>query len=100
MGKLLLFVGSGDLVMVGRGWMWVVAVKNGWLWVVVGGGGEIMAGRGWWWRQNYAWSWVVVGVGGRIITGSGWLHDSVMSLFSKTCRTNLSFKKQLLNSQV
>ena len=48
MGKLSLFVGSGDLIMVGRGWMWVVTVKNGWLWVVVGGGGEIMAGRGWW----------------------------------------------------
>ena len=48
MGKLSLFVGSGDLIMVGRGWMWVVAVKNDWLWVVVGGGGEIMVSRGWW----------------------------------------------------
>ena len=53
MGKLSLFVGSGDLIMVGRGWMWVVAVKNGWLWVagvklwqVVGGGDKIMAERG------------------------------------------------------
>ena len=48
MGKLSLFVGSGDLIMVGRGWMWMVVVKNGWLWEVVDGGGEIMAGRGWW----------------------------------------------------
>ena len=48
MSKLSLFKGSGDLIMVGRGWMWQVAVKNGCLWVVVGGGGEIMAGRGWW----------------------------------------------------
>ena len=39
---------SGDLIMVVRGWMWVVAVKNDWLWVVVGGGGEIMVSRGWW----------------------------------------------------
>ena len=88
MGKLSLFVGSGDLIMVGRGWMWMVAVKNGWLWEVVDGGGEIMAGRRWWWRRNFAWSWVVVGVGGKIIAGSGWLHDSVMPLFSKTCRTS------------
>ena len=108
MGKLSLFVGSGDLIMVGRGWMWVVAVKNGWLWVagvklwqVVGGGDKIMADRGWWWRRNCAWSWVVVGVGGKIITGSVWLHDSViMPIFSKTCRTKSCFKKQLLNSQV
>ena len=48
MTKLLLFLGGGNLIMVGRGWLWVVAVKNGWLWVLVGGGGEIMAGRGWW----------------------------------------------------
>ena len=47
MGKLSLFVVSGDLIMVGRGWMWMVAVKNGWLWLVVDGGGEIMAGCGW-----------------------------------------------------
>ena len=48
MGKLSLFVDRGDLIMVSRGWMWVVAVKNDWLWVVVGGGGEVMVGRGWW----------------------------------------------------
>ena len=48
MAKLSLFVGSGDLTMFGRGWLWVVAVKNGCLWVVVGGGSEIMAGREWW----------------------------------------------------
>ena len=100
MGKLSLFKGSGDLIMVRRGWIRQVAVKNGCLWVVVGSGGEIMAARGWWWWQNYAWSWVVVGVGGRIIAGSGWLHDSVMPLFSKTCRTKRRFKKQLLDSQV
>ena len=100
MGKLSLFVGSGDLIMVGRGWVWMVAVKNGWLWVVVDGGGEIMAGCGWWWRRNYAWLWVVVGFGGKIIAGSGWLQDSVMPLFSKTCRTKRRFKKQLLDSQV
>ena len=44
--KLSLFVGSGDLIMVSRGCLWVVQVKNGWLLVVVSGGGEIMAGRG------------------------------------------------------
>ena len=38
MGKLSLFVDSSNLIMVGRGWMWVVAVKNDWLCVVVGGG--------------------------------------------------------------
>ena len=48
MGKLSLVVGSGDLIMVGRGLMCVVEVKNGWLWVDVGGGVEIMASRGWW----------------------------------------------------
>ena len=46
--KLSLFVDSGDLIMVGRGWLWVVEVKNSWLLVVVGGGSEIMADRGWW----------------------------------------------------
>ena len=46
--KLSLFVGSGDLIMVGRGWLWVVEVKNRWLLVVVGGASEIMADRGWW----------------------------------------------------
>ena len=46
--KLSLFVGSGNLIMVGRGWLWVVEVKNSWLLVVVGDGGEIMADRGWW----------------------------------------------------
>ena len=33
-----LFVGNGELIMVGRGWLWMVAVKK---WLVVGG-------RGWW----------------------------------------------------
>ena len=45
--KLSLFVGSGDLIMVGRWWLWVVEVKSNWLLVVVGDGGEIMANRGW-----------------------------------------------------
>ena len=102
MGKLSLFVGSGDLIMVGRGWMWVVAVKNDWLWVVVGGGGEIMVGRGWWLR-NFAWSWVVAGGGGKIIAGSKWLHDFVMPLFQKHAEpvflTMLSLSRwNLLNS--
>ena len=68
--KLSLFVGSGDLIMVGHGWSW----GRGWwggLWLVVGGGGKIMAGRGWWWR-TYAWSWVAVGGGGKIMAGRGW----------------------------
>ena len=52
MAKLSLFVDSGNLIMVGRGWLWVVAVK---LWPVVGGGGKLMPGRGEWW-QNYIWS--------------------------------------------
>ena len=46
MAKLLLFVGSGDFIIVACGWLWVVVVKDGWFGVVVGGGGEIMAGRG------------------------------------------------------
>ena len=46
--KLSLFVGSGDLIRVGRGWLWVVEVKNGWLLVDVDDSGEIMADRGWW----------------------------------------------------
>ena len=78
MTKLSLFVGSGDLTMFGRGWLWVVAVKNGWLWVVevklwlvVGDGDKIMADRGWR-RRNYAWSWVVVGGGGKIMASRGW----------------------------
>ena len=45
--KLLLFVGSGDLIMVGCRWMWVVTVKHGWLWVVMSRGDEILVGRGW-----------------------------------------------------
>ena len=36
--------GGGELI-VGCGWLWVVATK---LWVVVGG-----------WQQNYGWSWMV-----------------------------------------
>ena len=64
--RLSLFVGSGDLIMVGCGWSWVakmklwlVAVK---LWLVVGLCGELIPGR--------RWSWVVTGklwlvVGGR-----------------------------------
>ena len=28
MAKLSLFVGSGDLTMFARGWLWAVAVKN------------------------------------------------------------------------
>ena len=47
MAKLSLFVCSGDLIMTGRGWLWVVTVKNWWLRVVVGCRGEIMAGCGW-----------------------------------------------------
>ena len=112
MGKLSLFGGSGDLIMVGRGWMWVVAVKNDWLWVVVGGGVKLwlvvgggdksMADRGWW-QRNYAWSWVVAGGGGKIMPGSGWLHDSVMPLFQKHAEpvflTTLSLRRwNLLNS--
>ena len=54
------FVGSDDLGMVGRGWLWVAAAK---LWQVVGGCG--------WWRQNYGWSWVVLGLGGKIMAGCG-----------------------------
>ena len=46
--KLLLFVGSGDLIIVGRRWSRVVTVKNGWLWVVMSRGDEILVGRGWW----------------------------------------------------
>ena len=38
---------SGDLIMVGRGSLWVVAVKNGWSWVIVSGGVKIMVGRRW-----------------------------------------------------
>ena len=34
--KLSLFVGSGDLIIVVCGWLWVVAVKS---WLVVGGRG-------------------------------------------------------------
>ena len=48
MAKLSLFVGSGDLIMVGRVRLWVVAVENGSLWVVVGGGVKlclVVAGR-------------------------------------------------------
>ena len=57
MSKLSLFKGSGDLIMVGRGWMWQVAVKNGCLWVVVGGGVKL---------------WLVVGGGGgKIMPGRG-----------------------------
>ena len=36
MAKLSLFMGSGDLIMVDRGWSWLVAAK---LWLVVGGCG-------------------------------------------------------------
>ena len=43
--KLSLFVGGERLIMVGRGWLWVAAVK---LWLVVGGDDKIMAERGWW----------------------------------------------------
>ena len=48
--KLSLFMGSGNLIMVGRGWLWVMEVKNDWL--VVGGRGCLwmsVAGRGWSW---------------------------------------------------
>ena len=34
MVKLSLFVGSGNLIMVGREWLWMVVVKS---WLVVGG---------------------------------------------------------------
>ena len=67
----------------------------------VGGGREkwlVVGGRGWW-GLNYGWSWVVViklwlivgGGGGEIMPVRGWLHDSVMPLFSKTCRTKHCF---------
>ena len=36
MKVILLFVASDDLIVVGRGWLWVVAVKY---WLVVGGRG-------------------------------------------------------------
>ena len=52
MAKLSLFVGSGDLIVFGRGYSWMVAVK---LWLVVGGGKDTMAGRG-----GRGWSWVMV----------------------------------------
>ena len=38
--KLSLFLGSGNLIIVGRGWLWLVAVNKslvsscGWSWVV------------------------------------------------------------------
>ena len=64
--KLSLFLGSGNLIMAGLGWLWLVAVNIisgcGWSWVVgmkswpiVGGGGEIIDGLG--------WSWMVEGGG-------------------------------------
>ena len=62
---------------------WVAGMK---LWLVMGGGDKTMADRGWWCR-NYAWSWVVMGVDSKVIAGSGRLHNSVMPLFSKTCKT-------------
>ena len=46
--KLSLFVGGSGLIMIGRGWLWVVAVKS---WLVVDGLG--------WWRQKYVQSWVL-----------------------------------------
>ena len=74
MGKLL-FMGCGDLIMLGCGWLRLVAVKYDWLWVdlvvvmklwlVVGGGSKVMAGSGCW-QQNCGlavgscwWLWVV-----------------------------------------
>ena len=56
MAKLSLFVGSDDLIMVDRGW----------LWEVVSGGGEIMTGCVWSW---VVWTklWLVVGSGGEIM---------------------------------
>ena len=59
MAKLSLFVGSDDLIMIGRGWLCVVAVKNWWLPVVVGGGGEVMAGPGWL-RRTHVCLWMVI----------------------------------------
>ena len=69
------FKGSVDLVVVGCGCFWVVAVNNCFE-VVMGGGGKIIAGCMWlwvvvaklwlvvggrqWWWQNYGWLWVVV----------------------------------------
>ena len=46
--KLSLFVGGGNLIMVGHGWLWLVVVKS---WLVVDGRG--------WWQQKYVWSWVL-----------------------------------------
>ena len=44
---LALFAVSGDLIVVGRVWFWVVAVK---LWLAVGVGSEmwlVVSGHGW-----------------------------------------------------
>ena len=54
MAKLSLFVGSGDLIKVGGGWLWVMGENYSWslvvavkLWLVVGGGCKGMPIRGW-----------------------------------------------------
>ena len=54
MAKLSLFVGSGDLIKVGCGWLWVMGENYSWslvvavkLWLVVGGGCKGMPIRGW-----------------------------------------------------
>ena len=71
MAKLSLFVGSGDLIKVGCGWLWVMGENYSWslvvavkLWLVVGGGCKGMpfvGGRGSW-RQNYgrSYGWLQV----------------------------------------
>ena len=46
--KLSLFLDGGCLIMVGRGWLWVVAVKS---WLVVDGLE--------WWLQKYVQPWVL-----------------------------------------
>ena len=53
MAKLSLFVGSGDLIKVGCGWLWVMGENYSWslvvavkLWLVVGGGCKGMPIRG------------------------------------------------------
>ena len=64
MAKLLLLVGSSDLIIAGRGWLWVVAAK---LWLVVCVASEIMACRGWLWVLVDGLVWTRMVVGGRTI---------------------------------
>ena len=57
MVNLSLFLGSSDLIMVGRGWLWVMVVK---LWLLGVGGGKLMPCRMWSWVVA-AKLWLVVG---------------------------------------